>query len=121
MKRTIAAFIITSILVLSAPRVVACPCATTLMVRLGLNSVEVRDVYGLPLHCASGSFSVSQAKRIVQLNWISNNLIYTVDIRLPPSPVNGVFQVYYCWGDKQATVGNDHVPVNLTTTSIRAV
>ncbi len=121
MRRTIAAFIITAILVMSTPRAGACPCATTLMVRLGLNSVEVQDVYGLPLHCASGSFSVFQIRRVVQLNWIKNDLVYTVDIRLPSSPINGVFQIYYCWGDHQATVGNEHIPVELTTTSIRAV
>lgn len=89
-------------------------CAVTMVAFITDDFVVVRDVYGLPRGCATGSFSVNQERRIVQVRWGDAAFKRTANIFLPLWPVVGKFQIHYTWGEDTATVGNIRTPVIYT-------
>ncbi len=123
MRRAIAIIVFAIAMMMYPLQVQACPCAVTMVADLMSDgTMSVKDLYGEPLHCSTGPFSVEQEKRIVQVNWIKmSRWLYTVNIFLPLFPIVGEFQVHYCWGDNTARVGSEVVPVVLVTQPIYLV
>ena len=95
-----------------------CLCALLMVVMLGNYDLTARGIYSQPTHCAKGRFTVLGA-RTMRVRWTNLRQQYIVTIFFPPPPIVGQFQVYYCWGNTTAIIGNQEVPVQLESKPIR--
>ena len=88
-----------------------CICALTFIVILSMTNVDVQSVYAEPLHCKQGTFSYDPKKDSFVFRRVSFGYEERVTIPLPHPNVLGTFNVFYCWGQATAIVGNKEVEV----------
>lgn len=89
----------------------ACLCALTFIAILSMTNVDIRDVYGSPIHCVQGKFHYDRKQDALVFRRTYKHGEERVSIRLPHPNVGGTFQVFYCWGQTTARVGNEEVGV----------